>query len=125
MQMTKKYFEKDFKASKSKESYLKVCKWLAINIINDKILKDSTWKISKVKETDDFTIFRLELFCLLDDTEITTRFCEVCKEIHCSFFINEEYNCNRCNMMTFRKRLKESLDVKTTYRKEIVKNKNL
>ena len=118
MQISEKYFERTFKAAKSKDAYMKVCKWLAINIISNKHLYDSTWKITKVKETPNWTKFKLELFCTLDDAEIADRFCKVCKEIHSSFFINEEYNCNRCNMITFRKRLKESLDVKTTYRQQ-------
>jgi len=118
MQISEKYFERTFKAAKSKDAYMKVCKWLAINIISNRHLQDSTWKITKVKETPNWTKFKLELFCTLDDAEIADRFCKACKEIHCSFFINEEYNCNRCNMITFRKRLKESLDVKTTYRQQ-------
>ena len=118
MQISEKYFERTFKAAKSKDAYMKVCKWLAINIISNRHLQDSTWKITKVKETPNWTKFKLELFCTLDDAEIADRFCKACKEVHCSFFINEEYNCNRCNMITFRKRLKESLDVKTTYRQQ-------
>lgn len=118
MQISQKYYERTFKAAKSKDAYMKVCKWLAINIITNKHLYDSTWKITKVKETPNWTKFKLELFCTLDDAEIADRFCNTCKAMHTSFFINEEYNCSRCNMITFRKRLKESLDVKTTYRQQ-------
>ena len=118
MQTIEKYFEMIFKAETAKQAYLKACKWLATNIISKDELSETTWKTKKIEETATHASFKLELYCMLDDQEIAERFCTTCHDMHKSFFINEEYNCSRCNMITFRKRLKESLDVKKTYRKQ-------
>ena len=118
MKISKKYFEKLFKSPDPKEAYLKACKWLANNILNKNELNESYYNISKVEQSDDITVFKLELYCMLESTEVTNRFCNTCKESHRSFYRNSKPNCFSCNMITYKDRLTESINIKSSYRKQ-------
>lgn len=119
MKIAEKFFSKEFTAVKSKDAYLKACKWVANNVVN-KItdIGETFWKIEKIVEEDTKTTFRLELYCLLDTKEEVDKFCANCKSMHKAFFINENYNCNRCNMKAYVDRMRIKLDVKKEYRIE-------
>jgi hypothetical protein len=119
MMVTEKFFTKEFTAVTSKDAYLKACRWVANNVVS-KItdIGETLWKIEKVVETDEKVIYKLELYCTLETKEEVVKFCENCKSMHKLFYINEEYNCNRCNMKAFVERTKTKLEVKEQYRKE-------
>ncbi len=123
MKIGTKYFDISFVADTAKEAYLKACKWLANYIINDKVLSESVYKFIKVREDAFETEFRLEVYCVVDSTDIQKRFCAVCKEFHSAFYVNFNYDCNKCNMSAFRDRLNEAIAVKKTYLKNNLKNK--
>jgi hypothetical protein len=48
--------------------------------------------------------YKVEIYAQGNFTKDYKKFCERCKEFHCQFYINEEYNCSRCNLKTFIKR---------------------
>lgn len=117
-----KYFEKQFVSADAKEGYLMACKWIATNVLSNKDLKDTLFKIVKAGN-DDYFVFIVELYCCIDCKEQSDKYCKVCKEMHKSFFINEEYNCSRCNKRAYNDRLKSALKIKRAYR--VDKSKNL
>jgi len=120
MLITVSFYTKNFVAQSQKEAYFKACKWVAKNIVNSKNeLVDTTWKIEK----SDICEVTLTIFSTLEESEHKAKFCQICKDYHRSFFINEDYNCSRCNLNTYRKRLVESTNIKKTYRKEILNRK--
>lgn len=119
MEYCAKFFEKEFTATESKKAYLKACKWVAVNVINKVTdIGETTWNITKVYEDEDKTTFKLTLYCTLGLEDEHKKFCENCKQMHSLFYVNEEYNCSRCNMITFYKRSKDRLEIKVGYRKE-------
>lgn len=120
METTYKYFEKKFRGQDSKEVYLQACKWLATNVISKPELEESLYRIKKKPDKNNTVIFKVELFCYLDDVEAMDRFCRVCQESHKAFYINEDYNCSRCNVVTFRKRLDETLVIKKGWRRQLM-----
>ena len=123
MQIGTKYFDIKFEAETAKEAYLKACKWVAKHIISDEGLKDSVYKFIKVRESPGYAEIRLEVFCALDDKDVQGRFCAVCKEFHSAFYVNFNYDCNRCNMITFRKRLQEALSIKKDFKRQNIGKK--
>jgi uncharacterized paraquat-inducible protein A len=120
MLVSQKFYEKDFiDETSSKEAYLKACTWVAKNILakTSKVEASKvTWKIYNV--TKDLPTFRLELFVSYEEEEVSTQMCSVCKELHSSFFINENFNCDRCNKEAYRKKINTKLTTGCTWFKE-------
>lgn len=102
-----------FHAFSEKEAYLQGCKKLA-NIMASKKYQNITTKIINLGENT----FEFVVYTMLDITEEQSHFCKMCKEMHCSFYINEEYNCSRCNYKTFLKRIREKLMISRSYYRE-------
>ena len=49
----------------------------------------------------------------------------MCKSYHCSFFVNEDYNCSRCNLKSFFDRTKKKADISKKFYEEKIKNKEI
>ena len=123
MKHVTKFYSKKFSGGSTKEAYLKACKWVATNILaDDEISKDVTWSITKSK---DLPTVELELFGMVNDTEHVNQFCKVCKEFHCSFYINQQQNCNNCNMMAYRSQAEEKGRLKKNYKRKLLSEKVL
>lgn len=91
------------------EAYLKGCKSLSKILQHEQI----TMNVEKADEERHMVIFNI--YANVDMNESQREFCKICKEFHCSFFINEEYNCARCNLKAYLKRLKEKANVSKGY----------
>lgn len=114
---TLKFFEASFKNEESKKAYLKACQWLAENIISKVEMEDILFKVKKVKDSD-LPTFKVELYITLEEEQFVDSFCARCKEFHSSFYLNQQYNCDACNMQSFRKGLNQKLGIKKSYNKE-------
>ena len=128
MLYTVKFYEKEFRSSNRKDAYLKACKWVAQNVMaKETEIGETIWKIAEVKP--DYPVFKLELYCTIDSDEHNSKFCDLCKKFHTAFYVNEEYNCDRCNKKVFEERMNEMLIIKRQYRKErlnyAIKNKKI
>lgn len=120
-----KFFEKRFRAENSKEAYLKACKFVASNIISEKSRVEDTkvvWDVIKVSDESDLPTFQLSLYFKFDDTEFMQQTCRACKEFHKSFFINENFNCERCNKVGYEKNIQQKLLIGTEYFKKMLDN---
>jgi hypothetical protein len=124
MQVSTKYFAKTFKDADSKEAYLKAMRWYATNVVSDDILKETFLKVVKGKEGFLQTI-TIELYATIDDEEHRKKFCDRCQEFHKLFYINQQYNCDKCNMMANKSQIEAKLAIKKDYRKGILKKKLL
>lgn len=114
-----KFYERNFRAENSKDAYLKACKFVASNIISKGSKVEATrvtWDVIRVDtEQGDLPTFMLTLYYKFDDTEFMKSTCEACKEFHKSFFINEQFNCNRCNKMGYERNLSHKLEIGSEY----------
>ena len=118
-----KFYSKTFNANTTKDAYLKACKWVATNILaNDEISKDVVWKITKIK---DLPSVELELYGLVNDAEHVRQFCGACKQFHTLFYINQQQNCNNCNMMAYRSQAEEKGRIKKNYKRTLLGEKVL
>ena len=121
MEYVKKFYEREFKAESSKAAYLKACKFVASNVISkgSKVeVSKVTWNVVKVEAEGNLPTFRLTLYYKFDDTEFMKQSCEACKQFHKSFFINENFNCNRCNKVGYEKNIEQKLTIGTEYFKK-------
>lgn len=119
MQMfsTIKFFEKEFVAEESKKAYLRACRWLAKNVLSKVEVGETLYNIKKVNGAN-YPTFKLELYAAIDSSEFDTTFCGRCQEFHKSFFINQNYNCDKCNMKAHVKQIEQKLEIKRSFRLE-------
>lgn len=113
------YAKKIFSARTHKDAYVKAMKWVASNIIADTELQNSV--ISYEKKFDKETqlpVIIVHLSVSLEEKEHRDRNCRVCKEVHSSFFMNEETNCSWCKAVAYQNRLDEFIKNKKSYYKE-------
>lgn len=125
MKYIQKFYERNFIADDSKSAYLKACKFVASNIISDgsKVEADKvTWKVDKVESDKGLPTFKLTLFYTFDDDEFMEKTCKACKDFHKSFFINENYNCDRCNKIGYAKNIQNKLLIGSEYYKKKLDN---
>jgi hypothetical protein len=116
VKLVSKYFEKDFVGSTGKDAYLKASKWVARFIISKVEIGETFWSIVKVES--DSPTFRLQLFSAIEEKEHRTSFCDKCKEFHKAFYINQQYNCDACNLTAYQQNMEKRLQVKSVYREE-------
>lgn len=116
MNLTAKVKSFVINAGSEKEAYIKGCKQLA-KFMASKKYKNLTFKIERTEVENEF-IFTM--YTNIDLSEEQRKFCKLCKEYHCSFYVNEEYNCARCNLRTFLSRARSLAEVsKNYYKKEM------
>jgi len=120
MKMSVKFYERSFSDYSSKEAYLSTCRWAAENVVKREVEIGETFiKITKVKDADSPT-FKLELYATLDSSEVTSGFCDRCKEFHSLFYMNQQYNCDACNYTAFKKQMELKLKIKKEYRAKLI-----
>lgn len=113
-----KFYERNFKAENAKDAYLKACSFVASNILSKKSKVEATkvtWDVTNVSEEGGLPTFRLSLYYKFDDTEFMHQTCEACKQFHKSFFINENFNCDKCNKVGYEKNVKQKLMIGAEY----------
>lgn len=116
-----KFYERDFKDEDPKKAYLKASKFVASNIISkgSKVeVSKVTWDVVRVE--GDLPTFRLTLYYKFDDTDFMKQTCEACKQFHKSFFINENFNCSRCNKVGYEKNIEQKLLIGTDYFRKLL-----
>lgn len=113
-----KILTKKFTGRESKKCYMKVVKWLAKNVVSNPNLNDQvTYSITK-SQKDGMYVYTLKLFVRMDGEQVRDRHCAICKETHSLFFINQETNCNSCNLGAYFNRKKVMLQTKQQWAKE-------
>ena len=101
-------------AETEKEAYLRGCKKMA-KLVASKKYKHTSSKIERVPDCENKFLFTI--FTNIDLGPEYKNFCNMCKEMHCSFYINEEYNCSRCNLKAFMERVEQKARVSKNYYK--------
>ena len=116
-----KFYEREFKDEDPKKAYLKASKFVASNIISkgSKVeVSKVTWDVVRVER--DLPTFRLTLYYKFDDTDFMKQTCDACKQFHKSFFINENFNCDRCNKVGYEKNIEQKLLIGTDYFRKLL-----
>jgi uncharacterized paraquat-inducible protein A len=112
------FFKKSFVADTMKNAYLKAAKWYAINILSKAEFANVHVKYEKDNESESPTII-MRLFAYQDgEKDVMEHHCKCCKEMHASFFINEDTHCNRCSALGYQNRLEQKISIKKSYYRE-------
>lgn len=109
-----KVARKEFKAKNHKEAYLKAVKWYASYIMSNKYTNDCL--VQYIKKSSDTII--VTVYACLGKDEIDKKHCEICKQMHNSFFISQETNCAWCNTKAYMNRITERINHKLSFVKK-------
>lgn len=122
MKVVVKFFKKSFKGAISKHAYLRAMKWVAQHVASKQSeLGDVLIHITKQQdENQNLHQWNVELYGMYDDNNFVKSRCAACQQFHSSFFINQQFNCDRCNMASYRKAVDVSLNVKKKYKQSIL-----
>ena len=119
-----KFYEQTFCSENSKQAYMKACKFVAKNILNkgSKVEADKvTWKVKRVEDNKNgLPTFQLTLYYTFDDTQFMEQTCNACRSFHSSVYINENYNCDRCNKVAYEKGVHSKLTIGADYFKKML-----
>ena len=117
MYITAKICSFDITAESEKEAYIKGCK-KAASMVASKKYKNTSMKVERSREG----VLTFTILTNIDLGQDYKMFCKMCKEMHCSFYINENYNCDSCNLKAFLNRIEEKAKVsKSFYKREFTK----
>lgn len=118
MNVTFKIRSFTFSGHTDQDAYIKGCKSLAKYMASKKHQNISV-KINRVKGA--LHTFEFVLYTNIDASAEQSHFCKMCKETHATFFINEHYNCDRCNLKAYLRRLQQRGNISKAFYKERVK----
>jgi hypothetical protein len=115
---SEEFAKKIFSANNMKDAYLKAVKWYSSNIISkDELSKGITCSFEKDYTNKQSPSIILHLYANIELDVVEKRHCDICKETHSSFYMNSEYNCDRCNMKAYQRRQDKSLKTKLMFYK--------
>lgn len=120
---SKEFFKKKFTAETMKEAYMKAVKWYATNVISKDELHSVQIEFEKVQNSE-FPTIAMHLHAVLSEDELRERYCKLCKESHSMFYMNSNYNCNRCEAKAYQTRTDDMLRVKLEYYKELISKRD-
>lgn len=117
----KKYCEEiyrlKFVAKTRKDAYFKACTWYAKNVLSNDELQDIHCEYIKDKQSPSVTIC---LYIAVIEDNIRVRHCQICKESHNMFFMNDKYNCDKCNLKAYQLRADQGISIKKEHYKKLL-----
>lgn len=113
---TQQIASKKFRGATTKEAYMDACRWYATNIISKDKLHDIQVEYQKQKDGS----IKMILYAVMEHQPVFNQHCACCREMHHSFFINEDTACNRCSVAGFDRRLESKMQIKVSYYKELL-----
>lgn len=118
---SQEFFKKSFTAENMKSAYLMAVKWYSTNVLSKAEFVNVHVQFVKENNEESPTI-TIHLFAVQDGEEdVMSQHCQLCRDMHHSFFINEDTHCNRCSALGFQKRLEQKISIKKNWYKELLR----
>ena len=106
-----------------KEAYLTAVKWYSTNVISKDELHNVQVEFTKCVK-DDLPSITIRLYAILSEDELRERYCKLCRESHSLFYMNSNYNCNRCEAKAYQARTDDMLRIKLEYYRELISKRD-
>lgn len=117
---SKEFFKKSFTADDMKSAYLSAVKWYSTNVLSKAEFDNVHVQFIKENKEESPTI-TIRLFAVQDgEQDVMAQHCQCCREMHHSFFINEDTHCSRCSALGFQNRLERKVNPKKERYKELL-----
>lgn len=118
---SREFYKKSFTADTMKSAYISAVKWYSTNVLSKAEFVNVHVQFIKEDKEESPTI-TIHLFAVQDgEKDVMAQHCQICKEMHHSFFINEDTHCNRCNALGFQRRLEEKINIKSDWYKKLLR----
>lgn len=118
---SQEFYKKSFTAGDMKSAYLSAVKWYSTNVLSKAEFINVQVQFVKEDKTE-FPTITIHLFAVQDgEKDVMAHHCKCCREMHHSFFINEDTHCDRCSALGFQKRLEEKINIKRDWYKELLR----
>ena len=118
---SREFYKKSFAADTMKSAYMSAVKWYSTNVLSKAEFVNVHVQFIKESKSECPTI-TLHLFAVQDgESDVMSQHYQCCKEMHHSFFINEDTHCSRCSAAGFQKRLEGKINKKMNYYKEMLR----
>lgn len=118
---SQEFFKKSFTADSMKSAYLSAAKWYSTNILSKAEFINVHVQFVK-EDKDKFPTITIYLFAVQDgEKDIMIQHCKCCKEMHQSFFINENTHCDKCSALGFQNRLEQKINIKKDWYRELLR----
>ena len=116
----KEFSKKKFTADTMKSAYIKAVKWYSTNVLSKDELHNVQVEFEKGYDEQQFPTITIHLFVVLSEEELRERHCKICKETHNLFYMNGNYNCDKCDVNAYQRRADDMIRVKIEYYKELI-----
>lgn len=118
---SREFFKKSFTAGDMKSAYLSAVKWYSTNVLSKAEFINVHVQFIK-EDKNEFPTITMHLFAVQDgEQDVMSQHCKCCKEMHHSFFINEDTHCSRCSALGFQNRLEQKINIKRDWYKELLR----
>lgn len=117
MLISEKILTKVFEGANYKDAYLKSCKYISKNLINNKEISNITYKVEKI---DDSNI-QLTIYSYIEESTIFKQYCSNCKEFNNLFYIKHRVDCSKCDIKNYKGRIKERMQINNKFIKSRLK----
>ena len=115
------FFRKTFSGDDMKTAYISAVKWYSTNVLSKVEFANVHVQFEKTTK-GEFPAVTIHLFAVQDsEKDVMEQHCKCCKEMHSSFFINEDTHCGRCSALGFQNRLVQRIVNKKQYYKEMLR----
>lgn len=120
---SREFYKKSFTADTMKSAYLSAVKWYSTNVLSKAEFINVHVQFVK-DDKAEFQTITMHLFAVQDgEQDVMTQHCACCREMHHSFFINEDTHCSRCSALGFQNRLEQKINIKKDYYKEMLRKR--
>lgn len=120
---SREFYKKSFTADSMKSAYLSAVKWYSTNVLSKAEFMNVHAQFVK-DDKSEFPTITIHLFAVQDgEQDVMTQHCACCREMHHSFFINEDTHCSRCSALGFQNRLEQKINIKKDYYKEMLRKR--
>jgi len=118
---SREFFKKSFTAADMKSAYLQAVKWYSTNVLSKAEFANVHVQFIK-DDKSEFPTITIHLFAVQDgEQDVMAKHCECCREMHRSFFINEDTHCSRCSALGFQNRLEQKINVQKDWYRELLR----
>ena len=119
---SREFYKKSFSADTMKAAYLSAVKWYSTYVLSKDEFENVQVQFIKDSKNGEFPTITVHLFAVQDgEKDVMAHHCKCCKEMHSSFFINEDTHCNRCSALGFQNRLEQKINIKKDFYKELLR----
>lgn len=98
---------------------MRAVRWYATNVISKDQLHGIHVEFVKSKTEPKVT---MTMWATLDESSAREEHCKVCREVHTAFYSNTDYDCSRCSVLGYLRRLEHKATIKTEYCKEVLRS---